>query len=122
MVRNNGIYDFAFKQIRNILGGSVKFMFTGSAPASPEILHFLRVCLGCNVLEGYGATEAGGASSVQIPGETTVGNIGPPFACCLYKLVDVTSMNINAKRDNKGEVLIFFFVNFILQNFFKSFY
>jgi len=95
------MYDFAFKQIRNILGGSVKFMFTGSAPASPEILHFLRVCLGCNVLEGYGATEAGGASSVQIPGETTVGNIGPPFACCLYKLVDVTSMNINAKDEEK---------------------
>ena len=109
------MYDFAFKQIRNILGGSVKFMFTGSAPASPEvlkyenssyffiwlysdffirkILHFLRVCCGCNVLEGYGATESGGASSVQIPGETTVGNIGPPFACCLYKLTDVPSMS-----------------------------
>ena len=64
----------------------------------------MRVCCGCNVLEGYGATEAGGASSVQIPGETTVGNIGPPFACCMYKLVDVPSMNLVAERDNKGEV------------------
>jgi long-subunit acyl-CoA synthetase (AMP-forming) len=34
------MYDFAFKQIRNILGGSVKFMFTGSAPASPEVLKY----------------------------------------------------------------------------------
>ena len=38
IVRNDSMYDFAFKQIRNILGGSVKFMFTGSAPASPEVI------------------------------------------------------------------------------------
>ena len=59
------------------------------------------------MLEGYGATETGGASGVQIPGETTVGNVGPPFLCCMYKLVDVPEMGLDAKRDNKGEVYIF---------------
>ena len=107
IVRNDGFYDFAFKQIRESLGGKVRFMITGSAPISPEVLHFLRVCSGCHVLEGYGATETGGASGVQIPGETTVGNVGPPFLCTMYKLVDVPEMNLVAERDNRGEICIY---------------
>lgn len=63
------------------------------------------MCGGCHVLEGYGATETGGATGVQVPGETTVGNVGPPFLCCMYKLVDVPEMNLVAKRDNRGEVI-----------------
>lgn len=107
IVRNNSIYDFVFKQIRESLGGHIKFMLSGSAPISPEVLHFLRVVLGCHVLEGYGATETGGAAGVQVPGESTVGNVGPPFACCMYKLVDVPEMGLEAKRDNRGEICVF---------------
>lgn len=106
IVRNNSIYDFAFKKIRQTLGGEVRFIISGSAPISPEVLHFLRVVSGCYVLEGYGATETGGACGVQIPGETTVGNVGPPFLCSMYKLGDVPEMDLVAQRDNKGEILI----------------
>lgn len=107
VVRKNSIYDFAFKQIRESLGGSVKILISGSAPISPEVLHFMRVCAGCFVVEGYGATETGGASSIQIPGETTVGNVGPPFLCTYYKLMDVPEMNLVAKRDNRGEICVY---------------
>lgn len=69
-------------------------------------MNFLRVVSGCYVLEGYGATETGGASGVQIPGETTVGNVGPPFLCSLYKLADVPDMGLVVERDNRGEILI----------------
>ena len=82
-------------------------MLTGSAPISSEVLHFLRVACGCHVLEGYGATETGGASGVQIPGESTVGNDGPPFAWSMYKLNDVPTMGLVVKRDNKGEICVF---------------
>lgn len=37
VVRNNSMYDFAFKQIRESLGGCVKFIVTGSAPMSAEV-------------------------------------------------------------------------------------
>jgi long-chain acyl-CoA synthetase len=116
IVRSDGMYDFAFKKIRESLGGCCKMIITGSAPISPEILHFLRVVSGCYVLEGYGATETGGACSVQIPGETTVGNIGPPFACCMNKLIDVPEMNLVVNRDNKGEICIYG------HNIFKGYY
>jgi long-chain acyl-CoA synthetase len=106
IVRKNSIYDFAFKQIRQTLGGCTKFILTGSAPISPEILQFLRVVCGCYVVEGYGATETGGASGVQVPGETTVGNVGPPFSCCMYKLGDVPEMNLKVERDRRGEILV----------------
>lgn len=105
--RSNSIYDFAFKQIRASLGGCVKILISGSAPISADVLHFMRVCAGCFVLEGYGATETGGAASVQIPGETTVGNVGPPFLCTMYKLADVPEMNLVAKRDNRGEICVY---------------
>jgi long-chain acyl-CoA synthetase len=107
VVRSDSIYDFAFKQIRESLGGCVKILISGSAPISAEVLHFMRVCAGCFVMEGYGATETGGAASVQIPGETTVGNVGPPFMCTMYKLTDVPEMNLVAKRDNRGEICVY---------------
>lgn len=77
---------------------------TGSAPISSEVLHFMRVVSGCYVVEGYGATETGGASGITVPGETTIGNVGPPFLCSTYKLVDVPEMGLVASRDNRGEV------------------
>lgn len=107
VVRKNSIYDFAFKQIRESLGNHVKILISGSAPISPDVLHFMRVCTGCHVMEGYGATETGGACSVQLPGETSVGNVGPPFLCSMYKLSNVPEMNLDAKRDNRGEICVY---------------
>jgi long-chain acyl-CoA synthetase len=66
----------------------------------------LRVVTGCFVIEGYGATETCGAASLTLPGETSVGHIGPPLLCALYKLADVPEMDLVASRDNKGEVLV----------------
>ncbi len=73
---------------------------------SIKILHFLRVVCGCYVIEGFGATETSGASGVQLPGETSVGNIGPPFLCNLYKIIDVPEMNLVVSRDNRGELCV----------------
>ena len=106
IVRNNSMYDFVFKQIRESLGGKCRFIITGSAPASPDIVHLLRVVVGCYLIEGYGATETGGACSVQVPGDYSVGNIGPPFLCSMFKLIDVPEMNLVVSRDKRGEICI----------------
>lgn len=79
-------------------------MLTGSAPISPDVMHFMKVVSGCYVIEAYGATETGGAVSLQIPGDTKIGNVGPPLLCSMYKLKDVPEMGLVAARDNRGEI------------------
>lgn len=49
------LYDkLFFKNMREALGGSTRFVFTGSAPISPNILNDLKVMFSCPIVEGYG--------------------------------------------------------------------
>ncbi|RNA35284.1 long-chain-fatty-acid-- ligase 5 [Brachionus plicatilis] len=102
----NSPVDAAFGQIRNLFGGRVKLMITGSAPISPKVFEFFRIVLGCHVIEGYGATETSGGVSIQVPGDATFGHVGSPLVNCRVKLADVPAMGLIADRDNKGEVLV----------------
>ena len=47
-----------FKKMRNLLGGNVVLMCTGSAPINGDVLNYLKVVFGCPIIEGYGATES----------------------------------------------------------------
>ena len=52
------ILDFiVFRKIRKMIGGRVRLMFSGGAPLYPETIDFIRVCMGCPLLQGYGLTE-----------------------------------------------------------------
>lgn len=44
-------------QIRQKLGGRLRFILSGSAPVSPDVMDFMRICFSANVYEGYGQTE-----------------------------------------------------------------
>lgn len=50
----NVIYYF---QIRQRLGGRIRFILSGSAPVSPDVMDFMRICFSADVYEGYGQTE-----------------------------------------------------------------
>jgi len=54
-------------------------MVTGSAPIAADVLDFLKVVFCCNIVEGYGMTESGGASSITFPDESTSGHVGGPM-------------------------------------------
>ncbi|XP_048758754.1 long-chain-fatty-acid--CoA ligase 5-like isoform X2 [Ostrea edulis] len=106
IIRKDSIWDkVVFKKIQASLGGKVKLITTGSAPLSPKVLHFLRCCVGCPIIEGYGQTESHAICTVTLVGDPDTGNVGPPLPCCEIKLADVEDMNYYAK-DNKGEVCI----------------
>jgi len=40
------------RKIRQVLGGKIRLIVSGSAPASRETLKFLRAALACDVIEG----------------------------------------------------------------------
>lgn len=48
---------FCNLQIRQKLGGRIRFILSGSAPVSPDVMDFMRICFSAKVYEGYGQTE-----------------------------------------------------------------
>jgi len=81
-----------FSKLREKLGGRVRLISSGSAPISPEVLDFLRVCFGGVVFEGYGMTESACVISKTAPDDFSTGHVGPPASSCEIKLVDVQEM------------------------------
>ncbi|MGH0132210.1 UNVERIFIED_CONTAM: hypothetical protein FKN15_048937 [Acipenser sinensis] len=101
IIRNDSLWDrLFFGKIQASLGGRVRMIVTGAAPASPAVLGFLRAALGCQVYEGYGQTECTAGCTFTTPGDWTSGHVGAPLPCNLIKLVDVEEMNYFA---SKGE-------------------
>jgi len=53
IIRNDSVWDkLVFRKIQASLGGRLRFVITGAAPISSEVLEFLRCSLGCAVFEG----------------------------------------------------------------------
>jgi len=90
----SGLWDrLVFRKIANRIGlDCCRFVITGSAPIAPHVLEFLRILLGCPVVEGYGQTETGAGSTVQFPSDLSLGNVGGPLACNEIRLVAVPEM------------------------------
>ncbi|GAB4820224.1 hypothetical protein N2152v2_007270 [Parachlorella kessleri] len=81
-----------FSKIRARVGGQVKLLVSGASPISPDVFNFLRICFGCNVLEGYGMTESASACTLMQPGDPTSGHVGAPTLSCEIKLDDIPEM------------------------------
>ena len=90
---------FVFRTVRDVLGGRVCFMLTGSAPIQPHVLEWLRVCFSCNVHHGYGLTETSAVISLSGDHDTT--SVGEPLNCCEVKLVHGNNI-----VDGRGEICV----------------
>ncbi|KAI9016517.1 hypothetical protein CLU79DRAFT_763028 [Phycomyces nitens] len=95
-----------FNKAKNVLGGRVHTMVTGAAPIAADILQFMRIVLGCSLVEGYGSTETTAAATGQDLTEYTAGHVGAPFPGNEMKLVDIPEMNYLStdKPFPRGEV------------------
>ena len=103
--------SLVFKKIKNVLGGRVQLMVTGSAPIAGDVLNFLKVVFSCPFIEGYGQTETCGASSLTFRNERTTGIVGGPVTTIEFRLADVPDMNYfstdvdeNGKPAPRGEI------------------
>lgn len=98
-----------FNKIKNVLGGRVRMMISGSAPISADVLTFLRCCFSCEVFEGWGQTETCAACSITLSGDFNAGgSIGGIIPCAEVKLVDIPDMKYLStdKPFPRGEIVV----------------
>ncbi|KAI0256465.1 long-chain-fatty-acid-CoA ligase [Lactifluus subvellereus] len=106
-----------FRKIQAVLGGNLKFVVSGSAPISADVLDFLKIALACEVTEGllhlsyfscsYGMTENSAVCTRCLSGDPAAGGtVGPPQPAAEMKLVDVPAMKYTAedKPFPRGEI------------------
>lgn len=114
-LRENNVYThwlwdrLVFGSIRAKLGNRLRVIISGSAPLSPDVIEFMRICFSCEVYEGFGQTETSAGSSANLYGDWNVsGHVGVPFPCCEFKLVDIPDMSYTShdEPDPRGEVCI----------------
>lgn len=75
-------------KIRNMLGGRVRYIISGSAPLSPDTMQFIRASFNVTVIQGYGLTETTSAATIMEFNDLTTGRVGSPLDGSKIKLVD----------------------------------
>ena len=77
-VRHRAADKLVLAKIRAVFGGRMRFFISGSAPLDPEIARWFS-SVGIPVLEGYGLTESGAASTITRIGANRWGSVGQPI-------------------------------------------
>lgn len=67
-----------FRQIRQALGGRLRFAISGGAPVSTFLTETFQG-MGIPIYEGYGLTETSGAIAVNTPEAWRIGSVGRPL-------------------------------------------
>ena len=92
-----------FNNYSKQIGGRVKYCIVSSAPICSDVLDFLKVAFCCQIYEGYGQTEIGGAATFTYYNESQSGHVGGPMSFVSLKLVDVPEMNyLSRSIDENG--------------------
>ena len=108
---NTGMYKNIFldylvlQEVRDTLGGRLRFMLCGSAPIEGYILNFLRCSLSVEIMEGYGQTEDVAGVLLSNTCDPITGHSGGPGYWDEVKLVDqpelgYTKNNIDKETGN----------------------
>ncbi|CAF0918624.1 unnamed protein product [Adineta ricciae] len=94
-----------FRKVRNLFGGELTVMVTGSAPITHDVLHFFRIALDIPIIEAYGQTESTASATTTHAIDRSCGMVGSPVAVVDIKLIDVPGTNYRSEN-NQGEVCI----------------
>ena len=104
---NSFVQNLVFKKVQKSFGGNLRIMMCGSAPIAGEVMKFLRIVIGCPILEGYGLTETCGASFVTNAFDTGTEHIGGPLPGLEVKLKPVPDLGYTSNSHSEyGELLI----------------
>ena len=94
-----------FGKVRDRVGGRMRFMVSGSAPLSQDIIEFFHAA-GLPVLEGYGLTETSPVATVNTLEHMRFGTVGRPLK------------GMEVKIESDGEVVLR--GDNIMQGYFKK--
>lgn len=78
ILQKNLAYKLVFEKIYNRFGGRIRFLVSGGAPLSPDIMKFLQNA-NLTILEGYGLTETIAPCILNPPVRQIPGAIGIPL-------------------------------------------
>lgn len=109
VIGRGGLWDkLVFEKVRAKLLPKGRLVITGSAPMSPQTNDFLKICLNCPVVQGYGLTETVGGMNCSIPGLSKSGTCGGPLPGVQVKLMDLPDMGYlnDDKPYPRGEVCV----------------
>ncbi|KAG6015520.1 hypothetical protein E4U43_005159 [Claviceps pusilla] len=83
-------------------------MISGSAQLDPDVQEFLRAAFANEFQQGWGMTETYATGTVQMNGDFTTGNIGPPMGdveLCLESVPEF-DYTVDDKPNPRGELLV----------------
>lgn len=92
--------NWVFNTVKEKFGGNLRMILTGSSPPNEISIKFLKVCLGCEIIEGYGIVEAG-FSNFSSNHFNTQGHLGGPLINTEAKIVKMPGLqlpNIDSKK------------------------
>ncbi|KAI1416636.1 long-chain-fatty-acid-CoA ligase [Hypoxylon sp. FL1857] len=103
----SGLLDaLVFKQVRNMTGGKVRFLFNGASGISDGTRQFVSMVL-APMITGYGLTETCANGALGCPLQWTPNAIGPVPASLEIKLVSLPELGYDAKATPpQGEILL----------------
>ena len=83
-----GIADkLVFSKVRDRMGGNLKYFVSGSAALSKDINAWFDIA-GLTILEGYGLTETSAGTTLNRPGNISIGTCGQPLPGTEIRIAD----------------------------------
>ncbi|CAG8482898.1 9872_t:CDS:10, partial [Acaulospora colombiana] len=109
----NSLWDMVvFNRVKSKFGGKVRVIVTGGGPISQPALDFLRITVGCQVIQVYGLTQCGGVVTMNVfydyQSDGDDSQCGGPLPCNEIKLVDCLEKGYSVDDDPnpRGEIYV----------------
>ena len=90
-----------YNKIMDIFGGRIRYMISGAAPISPDIINFFK-WKNITILEGYGMTETTGIISINLPHAVKIGSVGKPYPNTKIKIAEDGEICVMAPQNIKN--------------------
>ena len=94
-----------YNKIMDIFGGRIRYMISGAAPISPDIINFFK-WMNITILEGYGMTEGAPTCNNPLDGTRKILSVGKPVLGIELEIVDIETGKKLMPPKQPGEIRV----------------